>query len=167
MMLSFKQYLKEHCPEQLVELSTDKRFWFSSKTKKLVLVTTTYHDWEPVKNPEKFGLKRSQVLEFEADVEDNQDRIDGIKKLMRAGKWVRIIIQHFSAKATWSIDAGTLPQAVVAMKTLLKKHESPGMLVLDHGPKSILLQGGQIDDFVKTGKLIKRTEIGSTMARFR
>ncbi len=158
-MLSFKEYL--------VERSDDKRFWFNSRTKKLVPVTAEYHDWEPVKNPEKFGLKRSQVLEFEADVEDNQDRIDGIKKLMRAGKWVRIIIQFFSSKPSWSIDAETLPQVSAAIKTLLKKHQSPGVLVLDHGPKSILLQDGQVDDFIKTGKLVKRTEIGSTMARFR
>ena len=158
-MLSFKQYL--------AELSTDKRFWFSSKTKKLVPVTTTYHDWEPVKNPEKFSLKRSQVLEFEADVEDNQDRIDGIKKLMRAGKWVRIIIQRFGRRPSWSIDAETLPQVAAAVNALLKKHESPQTLVLDHGPKSIILQDGQVDDFIETGKIIKRTEIGSTMARFR
>ena len=165
-MLSFKQYLNE-CSRRLVEAAGDKRFWFSAKTKKLVKVTTTYHDWEPVKNPEKFGLKRSQVLEFEADVEDNQDNIGGVMKLMIAAKWVRIIIQHFTSTGSWSIQSENLAQAAAAAKALSKKHEAPGRIFIDYGRKSAVLQGGQIDDFIRTGKIIIRTEIGATMARFR
>jgi len=34
-------------------------------------------------------------------------------------------------------------------------------------PKNVILQGGQIDQFVKTGKVTQLTDIGRTMARFR
>ncbi len=165
-MLSFKQYLNE-CSKGLVEAAGDKRFWFNSRTKKLVKVTTMYHDHEPVKNPEKFGLKRSQVLKFEADIEKGRDTIGGIHKLLVAAKWVRIIIQHFTSTGSWSIEAETLAQAGAAAKVLSTKHEAPGRIFLDYGRKSAVLQGGQIDDFIRTGKIIIRTEIGSTMARFR
>lgn len=166
-MLSFKQYLNESS-KGLIEGSGSHRFWFNSRTKKLVKITTTYHDWAPVKNPEKFGLKRSQVVEFEPDVEANKDNIGGIMKLMIANKWVRCIIQHFGSTPSWSIESTEgLPQAHAATKALLKKNEFPGRLFIDYSRKSAVLQGGQIEDFVKTGKIIQRTKIGSTMAQFR
>lgn len=165
-MLSFKQYLDE-CSKELVEAAGDKRFWFNSRTKKLVKVTTMYHDHEPVKNPEKFGLKRSQVLKFEADVENGRDTIGGVHKLLISGKWVRIIIQHFTSTGSWSIESETLPQAAAAVKTLIKKHDTPGRIFLDYGPKAAVLEGGQVEDFIRTGKIIIRTAIGATMARFR
>jgi len=159
-MLSFKQYLKEG--------SGSHRFWYNSRTKKLVKVTETYHDWEPVKHPEKFGLKRSQVVEFEPDVEANRDNIGGIMKLMIAAKWVRCIIQHFGSEPSWSIESPQgLPPAHAATKALLKRNEFPGRLFIDYGRESAVLKGGQIEDFVKRGKIIQRTEIGRTMAQFR
>ncbi len=156
----------EEWPEIFVEGYSSHRFWFNSKTKKLVKVTADYHDWEPVKFPEKFGLKRSQVLEFETNVTSNQDNIGGIMKLMIANKWVRCIVQNYSTPS-WSIQSENLPQAAAAAKALLKKNQAPGRLFLDYGRQSAVLKDGQIEDFIKTGKIIQRTEIGATMARFR
>jgi len=166
-MLSFKQYLKEEFPERLVEFAKDERFWFNSKTKKLIKIAATYHDWEPVLSPEKFGLKQSQVEEFEAAVERGRDVIPGVQKLMRVRGWMRLLIQKSSATLTWSIQGETLSQVATAAKALSKKNESPGRLFIDYGRKSEVLLGGQIEDFIKTGKIIQRTEIGATMARFR
>ena len=165
-MLSFKQYLKE-CSRWLVEASTDKRFWFNGKTKKLVKVTAKWHDWEVVKNPEKFGLKQSQVFEFETDVKKRSDVIGGIRRLMRLGGWRPVLIQIVGGASTWSIQAETLPEAAAAAKAMSKRNEDPDRIFLDYGRKSAVLRGGQIDDFLESGKIIQRTEIGATMARFR
>jgi hypothetical protein len=165
-MLSFKQYLKEWS-NRLVEASTDKRFWFHGKTKKLVKVTTKWHDWEVVKNAEKFGLKQSQVFEFEADVKRRVDVIGGIRRLMRLAGWRPVLIQIGTTATTWSIQAESLPEAAAAAKAMSKRNEDPGRIFLDYGRASAVLQGGQIDDFLKSGKIVQRTEIGATMARFR
>lgn len=165
-MKSFKQYLDE-CSRWLVEASTDKRFWFKPKTKKLVKVTTKWHDWEVVKNAEKFGLKQSQVFEFEADVKKRVDSIGGIRRLMRLAGWRPVLIQMSGGDPTWSIQAETLPEAAAAAKAMSKGNEDPHRIFLDYGRESAVLRGGQIDDFLKSGKIIQRTEIGATMARFR
>ena len=165
-MLSFKQYLNE-CSRWLVEASTDRRFWFHSKTKKLVKITAKWHDWGVIENPEKFGLKQSQVFEFEAEMKKGVDAIGGIRRLMRIGGWRPLLIQRIGAKPAWSIQAETLPEAHEATKALLKKNVFPVRIFIDYGRKSAVLQGGQIEDFIRTGKIIQRTEIGATMARFR
>ncbi len=166
-LLSFKQYLKE-CSRWLIEASTDKRFWFHTKSKKLVKVTAKWHDWEVVKNAEKFGLKQSQVFEFEADVKRNVDVIGGIRRLMRIGGWRPLLIQITTGAPTWSIAAETLPEVAAAAKALSKRNEHPGRIFLDYGRKSVVLRGGQIDAFLDTGKIVvQKTEIGRTMAQFR
>ena len=103
-MLSFKQYLNE-CSRWLVEASTDRRFWFHSKTKKLVKITAIWHDWGVIENPETFGLKQSQVFEFEAEMKKGVDAIGGIRRLMRIGGWRPLLIQRIGAKPAWSIQA--------------------------------------------------------------
>ena len=166
-LLSFKQYLKE-CSSWLVEASTDKRFWFHTKSKKLVKVTAKWHDWEVVKNAEKFGLKQSQVFEFEADVKRNVDVIGGIRRLMRIGGWRPLLIQIGTGGPTWSIATDTLPEAAAAAKAMSKRNEHPGRIFLDYGRESAVLLGGQIDAFLNTGKIVvQKTEIGRTMAQFR
>ncbi len=166
-LLSFKEYLKEYF-KQLIEASTDKRFWFHTKSKKLVKVTAKWHDWEVVKNAEKFGLKQSQVFEFEADVKRNVDVIGGIRRLMRIGGWRPLLIQITTGAPTWSIAAETLPEVAAAAKALSKRNEHPGRIFLDYGRKSVVLRGGQIDAFLDTGKIVvQKTEIGRTMAQFR
>jgi len=157
MMLTFKEYV------ELVE-AVAARYWFNTKTKKLVKIRAKYHDWEPVRNPEKFGLKPSQVVKFEADVDRNRDTIGGITKLMGPRGWVRVLVQN---DTSWSIQSDTLPQAQDVAKALSKKHKDPTRLFIDYGNKSALLKVGQINDFIKTGKIIQRTEIGATMAMFR
>ncbi len=166
-LLSFKQYLKE-CSSWLVEASTDKRFWFNTKSKKLVKVTAKWHDWEVVKNAEKFGLKQSQVFEFEADVKRGRDVIGGVRRLMRIGGWRPLLIQITTGAPTWSIAAETLPEVAAAAKALSKRNEHPGRIFLDYGRESVVLRGGQIDAFLNTGKIVvQKTEIGRTMAQFR
>ena len=154
-LMSFKEFI--------IEASAEKRYWFNVKTKNLVKVTEAWHDWGPISRPEVFGLKPAQVKEFVRSMDRGNDMIDGVGALMRRRSWVRVSASF----REWNIRATTLIKAAAAAKALSKKHGTPKRLFLDAGNISKLLMDGEIDDFIKTGKIIKRTEIGSTMARFR
>lgn len=155
-LLSFKEFMTEE--------SQSKRYWYHVKTKNLVKVTEAWHDWGPVSRPEAFGLKPDQIKEFVKSMDRGRDIIDGVADLMRRRGWVRAS----AMRAEWAIRATTLPKAAATAKALSKKHPTPKRLFLDAGSSiSIMLADGEIDDFIKTGKIIKRTEIGATMARFR
>ncbi len=154
-LLSFKEFMTEE--------SQSKRYWYHDKTNKLVQVTEAWHDWGPVSRPEAFGLKPAQIKEFVKSMDRGRDIIDGVADLMRRRGWVRAS----AMRAEWAIRATTLVKGAATAKALSKKHPTPKRLFLDAGNVSMMLEGGEIDDFIKTGKIVKRTEIGSTMARFR
>jgi len=157
-LLSFKEYVS-----MTESIGTETRYWFHVKTKKLVKVTEKWHDWAPIGRPEVFGLKPSQVEKFKRPMDRGDDIISGVSTLMGAQGYIRLA----AARGEWNIRSGTLSQAAAGIKALSKKHPTPPRLFLDAGSTSKMLVNGEIDDFIKTGKIIKRTEIGSTMARFR
>jgi len=156
-LLSFKEYV------ELAESSQGTRYWFHVKTKKLVKVTEAWHDWAPVGRPEKFGLTPAQVQKFERPMERGMDIIPGVATLMTKQGFIRLS----ATRNEWNIRAGTLAQAAAGAKAMGKKHATPPRLFLDYASTSKMLVKGEIDDFIKIGKIVKRTEIGSTMARFR
>ncbi len=154
-LLSFKEFM--------TEASQNTRYWFNVKTSKLVKVTERWHDWGPISRPEAFGLKPPQVKEFEKSMDRGRDIIDGISDLMARRGWVRAS----AMRQEWDITATTLIRAAATVKALSQKHPTPKRLYLEAGSTSKLLMNGEITDFIKTGKIVKRTEIGATMARFR
>ncbi len=156
-MLSFKEYVL------MTEAAQERRYWFHVKTKKLVKVTEKWHDWAPISRPEAFGLKDSQVEKFKASMKRGRDIIDGVADIMRRQGYIRASASFNE----WNIRAGTLAQAAAAGTAMAKKHRIPPRLFLDAGSTSKMLVRTEIDDFIKTGKIVQRTEIGSTMARFR
>ena len=158
MILSFKEYVS-----MTESMGAETRYWFHVKTKKLEKITEKYHDWAPVGRPERFGLKPDQVARFKKPMDRGMDIIPGVQTLMSKQGYIRLS----AARGEWNIRAGTLPQAAAGARAMGKKHPTPPRLFLDAGSTSKMLVNGEIDDFIKTGKIIKRTEIGSTMARFR
>jgi len=157
-LLSFKEYV-----EMAEAYKKSKLYWFHVRSKKLVPVTEDWHDWGPVSRPEAFGLKHSQVMRFEGPMERGNDIIDGVADLMSRAGWVRCSARQHE----WSIRSKTIADAGITAKALSKKHPNPLNIYVDHGSDSTVLQPDQIADFIKTGKIVTRTEIGSTMARFR
>ena len=157
-LLTFKEFV-------LTEASQGKRYWFSLRSKKLVQVTEEWHDWGPVSRPTAFGLKQADVEDFVGPMEQGKDIIDGVADIMTRKGWIRCSVLH---RTEWSIRSKTIAEAGVCAKALSKKHPNPLNIFLDHGSDSTVLQPGQqIEDFIKTGKIVTRTEIGTTMARFR
>ena len=156
-LLSFKEFIAED--------AQSKRYWFNFKSKKLVRVTETWHDWGPVTRPEAFGLKRAQIEKFEGPMAKGADIIQGVGTFMGKNGWIRCSAQ----KHEWSIRSQTLAQAGLCAKALSKKHPNPKNMFIDfnHGEDSMVVQPEQVEDFIKTGKVVTRTEIGATMARFR
>ena len=155
-LLSFKEFIAEAA-------TGETQYWFHIKSKKLVQVTERWHDWGPVSRPEAFGLKPEQVEEFQTAMDRGRDIINGVSDLMTRRGWVRCS----AIGIEWAIRATTLDKGAATAKALSKKHKMPKRLFLDAGNVSMMLMDGEIDDYIKTGKIIKRTEIGSTMARFR
>jgi len=156
-MLSFKEYVL------MTEATQSRRYWFHVKTKKLVKVTERWHDWAPIGRPEAFGLKASQVEKFKPAMDRREDIIHGVAALMTRQGYIRVSASFNE----WDIRAGTLAQAAAAGTAMAKKHKIPPRLFLDAGSTSKMLVRSEIEDFIKTGKIVKRTEIGRTMARFR
>lgn len=156
-LLSFKEYV------DMAEASQSRRYWFHVKSKKLVQVTETWHDWGPVGRPSAFGLKDSEVEEFQTAMDRGRDIINGLADLMTRKGWVRCSVM----RDEWAIRANTLAKGGATAKALSKGNKTPKRLYLDAGNVSMLLMDGEIDNFIKTGKIIKRTDIGATMARFR
>ena len=167
-MLSFKQYLNE-CTQPLVEVASEKRFWYSSKKNKFVAGLKGFHDWQVIRNPTKFGLKKSDVEKFEKLMKAGDDTITGIRRLMFAAGWVRITMEFFSGgDIGWSLQSKNLTQAHAAAKKLDKTQPVlPNIIFIDYGNKSEDLRFNQITTFLKTGSITRQTEIGRTMAQFR
>ncbi len=161
-LLSFKEFV-EIAEGSLIEPSHATRYWFHVKTKKLVKVTEKWHDWAPIGRPEAFGLKPDQVQKFQMAMDRGADIIKGVATLMGSKGYIRLSAE----RGEWIIRSGTLSQAAAAAKAMSKKHPAPKRLYMDAGSISKMLVAGEITDFIKTGKIVQRTEIGSTMARSR
>ncbi len=164
-MLSFKQYLNE-------ALGTT-RAWYDTKKNRIVelLPNDVNHDWAPIKNPARFGLKPADVAPFVEDMESGEDEILDLSKLMLKKGWARIMQWEDSTGISWNISANKLKQVHKAALAMEKHFRTtPATLYIDSAslPRGgTFLEDNQIADFLKRGKIIKRTEIGRTMARFR
>ena len=164
-LLTFKEYVAMTEAFGTGLKGQSKRYWFNFKSKKLVQVTEKWHDWGPVSRPEAFGLKPTQVEKFQGAMKRGADIIQGVDTFMVKNGFIRCAAGH----TEWSIRGQTIAQAGLCAKALSKKHTNPLNIYIDYnrGEDSTTVEPDQIEDFIKTGKIIQRTEIGSTMARFR
>ncbi len=165
--------IAEEWPDTLDEGSATTKGWFDTKRNRLVenLAGDVNHDWAPINNPARFGLKPADVAPFVGSKDLGYDEIPELNEFMLKRGWAKILQWKGAGTVTWNISAMKLSQV---HKTALgmQKHfrTTPVSLYIDvdsMATRGASLRDGQVADFLKRGKIVKRTEIGSTMARFR
>ena len=169
--------------------------WIHGKKRKIILWKPKshirpYHTEHVVNNPKKYGMTEHDLLKIIAkgmdgfDPEDDEtkdllqdvkvgrfDRDDQIDEYMYSQGWVRVVLN----KGTSSIEApraykrNILPAAKVLAKRFAWEQIEfleIGDILNDDVPE-LISDEGSWKTYLKTGKVPKKTEIGSTMARFR
>ena len=165
MMLTFKQFVAE-------EISNIPKWWYNTKKRHAVKVFRDFHIQQVFASPDEFGFTPEDLERLAPKGFKLRDRIEKLAKPLRKAGW---------AEVTWLKRPNTViiraENNGVAQKTLdwfLKqvkadpRFENPNEVTIQRPEGSDrLLNNIQIKAFAKTGKVIKQTEIGATMARFR
>ncbi len=148
---------------RLHEIANIDKWWYNANTKKVVVVKTTFHVDHVFEKPKDFGLTEKQVDDLADAIDASKDLDSFLKKkgwvevtwLQRNGEVVlRALKIDFAQKSLkWFLDK-IQPNPKRVSITILKKTE-------------FILRGSQIDQFARTGQIIRQTDIGRTMARFR
>jgi len=164
-LLSFKQFLNE---------GFRKAWWYNSRTKKSVKVSIIHADVIE-QTPEKLGLTDKDVFSVGGKKNDFPTRdffSDKLSELLKRKGWAEVSLTT-DMGSRGSDEANIRTESSREAKETLKWiiatfHPTLERVFITNqkAPKHINLQGGQIEVFVKTGR-VQRTEIGSTMARFR
>ena len=169
--------------------------WIHGKKRKIILWKPKshirpYHTEHVVNNPKKYGMTEHDLLKIIAkgmdgfEPEDDEtkdllqdvkvgrfDRDDQIDEYMYSQGWVRVVLN----KGTSSIEApraynrNILPAAKVLAKRFAWEQIEfleMGDILHDDVPQ-LISDEGSWKTYLKTGKVPKKTEIGSTMAMFR
>jgi len=145
------------------------KWWYNSKTSKVVVVKTGLHIQQVVATPKAFGLTEKDVATVRPTGPKRDAKDVGIESRLKEIGWVDV---------TWSVRVKALTLrgrdtkvTQKALKWFINKIEAPEsvdiLLATTGGHDVTGLLGTQIDAFAKTGKFVKQTKIGSTMARFR
>ena len=162
--------IAEEWPDTLDEFAATTKGWFDTKRNRLVeiLAGDKYHDWAPINSPARFGLKPEDVAPFLGSRDQGYDEIPELMEFMLKKGWAKILQWKGSGTVTWNIQAKNMSQ-VHKTAMGMKKHFKtvPVSIYIDSDSGGHSLRDGQVTDFLKRGKIVKRTEIGSTMARFR
>ncbi len=163
----------EEWPDTLDEGTGTIKGWFDTKRNRLVenLAGDVNHDWAPINSPARFGLKPSDVAPFVAEMKAGRDEIFALQDFMLDRGWAKILQFKNSNRITWNISAIKLSQVHKAALGMQKHFRTiPTSLFIDSTSlptRGASLQDNQVTDFLKRGKIVQRTEIGATMARFR
>ncbi len=159
-MLSFRQYLNE-------ELTNIPKWWYNTKTRKAVKVTRDFHIQQVFSTPEAFGLTQDDILRMAPKNFRLRDRIPAIAKPLRKKGWVEVTWTKRPNTALFRAESNDFAQKAVNWY-LQKINPSPtGITVVRPEGSDFLKTDVKITAFAKTGRVIKQTEIGATMARFR
>lgn len=171
-MLSFKQYAA------LVEsVRLDEGFrlawWYNVNTKKFIEVAGRFSTHSDVifGAPEKLGLTDKD--RFSGGRPGRPVDPDVTTKLLKKRGWAELSLTeniNTRGKDEANIRTHSIREAQGALKWILNTFRPSLERVFISNikaPKNVVLQGGQIDQFVKTGRVVKLTDIGATMARFR
>lgn len=155
---------------ELGEAIKQTKGWFDTKKNKLVelLARDINHDWAPINNPARFGLKRSDVAEFEEDMNDGQDEIFDLSDLMLSKGWVKLSQWEGIGDITWNLNGAKLNQVHKAALGMQKKFRlDPDRIFIDFGPtgprtpagKFETLTGNRVKTFLRTGKIVKLSKL--------
>ncbi len=162
--------IAEEWPDTLDEAMGTTKGWFDTKRNRLVeiLAGDKYHDWAPINSPARFGLKPADIAPFLGSLEQGYDEIPELQEFMLKRGWAKILQWKGSGTVTWNISAKKMTQVHKTALGMQKHFRTvPVSLYIDSDSGGNSLRDGQVADFLKRGKIVKRTEIGSTMARFR
>ncbi len=154
-MLSFKQFI--------TEIRGESKWWYNSKIGTAVKVTKSFHAQQVKATPKKFGLTAQN---FKTDFEKSFPFPPSGDILFKQG-WVEVTWVNRIKEAVF---AGKDKVAVrKALNWFLDRiNPEPNQVRLrGRGTPKNVLSGEEITQYAKTGNVVKRTEIGSTMARFR
>ena len=162
-MLSFKQFITEARSRPFL------KWWYNSKTRKVVKVDFPLHLQQVVATPKPFGLTEKDVFTPASTGPKREAKNFQIEQRLKEAGWVDV---------TWSIRIKRLTIRGLnntiskkALKWFIDKIEVPDKVEIVNGVgtshAAFPLEGSQIDAFAKTGTVIKLTDIGATMARFR
>jgi hypothetical protein len=147
------------------------KWWYDTKKRKAISIATDFHGEAVVQDPKKFGLTMSFLV---------SRRGLGLTQRELRGETIQALDDHLFRKGwvqvTWArnIEEVTIrgesnSEIQKTAKWFLSKiNPTPAQTIIDsdtHGFDRIV--GDGIDVFAKTGRVVKRTDIGSTMARFR
>jgi hypothetical protein len=165
-MLSFKQYIES------VTLNEGFRWawWYNVRTKKFIEVAGRFSTHSDVifAAPEKLGLTEKDTRSGGRPVDP-----DVTVKLLKKRGWAELSLTEniiSRGKDEANIRTNSNREAQGALKWILNTFRPSLERVFIQNiktPKNVVLQGSQIDQFAKTGKVIKLTDTGATMARFR
>jgi len=168
--LSKSAALRDHV-ELDEKISGFDKWWYDTKKRKAISITTDFHGQAVVKDPKKFGLTMSFLVSRRGlGLTQRELRSETIAALddhlFRKG-WVHVTWARNIEEVTIRGESNSEIQKT-AKWFLSKINPTPAQTIIDsdtHGFDRIV--GDGIDVFAKTGRVVKRTDIGSTMARFR
>ena len=149
------------------------KWWYNTKTRKVVKIKTDFHDQAVAENPEKFGFTkdflatklRLTIKQF--DLKGKDEIIPALDHILVGKGWNLITWSRGIKQLT--VRGDDFSDMQKSVKWFLNKIDaSPDSVIIDSNKTDFhKLHGSQIDRFSKTGKVGGQTDIGSTMARFR
>ena len=146
-------------------------WWYNVNTKKFIEVAGRFSTHSDVifAAPEKLGLTEKDTRTSSGRPVDP----DVTVKLLKKRGWAELsLTENVTSRGQdeANIRTNSNREAQGALKWILNTFRPSLERVFISNlksPKNVILQGGQIDQFVKTGKVTQLTDIGRTMARFR
>ncbi len=162
--INLARYLEE-------ELTNIPKWWYNTKTRKAVRVARDFHIQQVFSTPEKFGLTKDDVEKFSKDIR-LRDRIEKLAKPLRKAGWTEVTWLKRPNEVMIRAENNGLAQKTLAwfLKQVKAdpRFDNPNLVTIQRPEGSDRLTNNiQITAFAKTGKVIRQTEIGATMARFR
>ncbi len=163
--------IEEEWPDTLNE-GFRLAWWYNARTKKFIEVAGRFSTHSDVifAAPEKLGLTEKDTRTSSGRPVDP----DVTVKLLKKRGWAELsLTENVTSKGQdeANIRTNSNREAQEALNWILNTFRPSLERVFIQNlksPKNVFLEGShQIKQFAKTGKVIKQTEIGATMARFR
>ena len=159
-LLTFKQFVAE-------EIANIPKWWYNTKTRKAVKVFRDFHIQQVFTSPDKFGFTPEDLERLAPKDFKLRDRIEKLAKPLRKAGWTEVT--WLKRPDTVLIRAENNGMGQKTLDWFLKKVKADPKLVTIQRPEGSdrLTSDTQITTFAKTGRIVRQTEIGATMARIR
>ncbi len=145
--------------------SLDK-WWYNSRNGKTVEVSADFHVQQVLREPKKFGLSDKELDALAPSRERNKDRILPLQSRLAKQGWVEVTWSRGVNEAMFRAVDNKIVQK--ALNWYLNKiNPSPdhvrivGPEILGRRDAVTTLQGSQIDQFAKTGKIVRLSKLAA------